>query len=139
MGTIGYSGTKEERYGRGGHISGAEENQGELREVWVGEGGILTPSPHGENTWDGPDTDLGGRHWKKGAGDIHCVFSTVTEVHDMHCRWMPRKGKQPRETHRTLHVLTLEGEYGDYKGGTRTTATMRSLWDAYARGLDDET
>ena len=38
----------------------AEENMGELRGVRRGDGGVVTPSSHGENTPNIPATDPGG-------------------------------------------------------------------------------
>ena len=57
----------------------------------------------------------------------------------MHGKQVPRKVKQTREYHRTLHISAVEVEDGDHTGGNRTTATMRSLWYAHAIVTDDET
>lgn len=49
---------KEESNGIGGHVSGAEGNQGELRGVIGGNVGIVTLSLHGDITQYSPATDL---------------------------------------------------------------------------------
>ena len=81
--------------------------------------GIVLPQTQG--------VDVGGR----GAIGIREVFYTGTEVGGLPGRRITGKEKQPRETERTLHVLALEVERGNYTGGTRTTAKMRSLRGAY--------
>ena len=97
-GTTGESCVKEESDGRGGHVLGAEENQGELQGIQREYGGVLTPLPHRENTRDSPATDPGGRCRRKG-GQRHtwCLF-WGTEVGGMPGRQMPDKDEQPRKT-----------------------------------------
>ena len=56
----------------------------------------------------------------KGDRYICGLFSAGTEVGGMTGRWMNEKGKQPRETQRKFHVSALEGEGGNFTGGTRT-------------------
>ena len=51
---------------------------------------------------------------------------------------MTRKGKQPGNDKGTLHVLALEVKGGNSIRGTRTTATVKSLWDAQAGGETGE-
>ena len=62
-----------------------------------------------------------------------------TEVGGMRSRQVPVKGENFREVQGTLHVLELEVECGYYIGGTGTTSTIRSLWDANTSGVADET
>ena len=78
---------------------GAEENQGELRGVrGGGDGGVVTTPLHVENARYIPATYPGGRHRRRGSGDICGVFSACTEVGGIPGRWMPGKRKQARET-----------------------------------------
>ena len=77
---------------------GVEEKQGKLRGVRGGDGGVLYPSPHGENTRNSPATDQGGRRWWRGTIYIQGLLSTGTEVGGNTGRWMPEKEEQPRET-----------------------------------------
>ena len=70
---------------------------------------------------------------------IRVVIPAGTEVGGVPSIWVPGEGEQSREDHETLHVLALEFKGGNSTGGTRTTAMMKSLWDANASGDDDET
>ena len=97
-----------------------EENQVKFQGVKGGDGDILSPSPHGENTRNIPATDQGGKQDQRGDGDIKGVFSAGTEVRGMPGSQMPVKGNQTRETQRTLHSSALEVKGGNYKGGTGT-------------------
>ena len=76
---------------------------------------------------------------REGNGDIRVVLPAGTEVGGVPSIWVPDEGEQSREDHETLHVLALEFKGGNSTGGTRTTAMMKSLWDANASGDDDET
>ena len=67
-------------------------------------------------------------------GYICGVLPTSAEVGGVSGRWVPGKGEQTREAQGTLHVSSLEVEGDNSTGGTGTTATMRSLWDAHASG-----
>ena len=58
-----------------------------------GNVGVVTPSPHGDKIRDSPTTELGGRHRKRGPGDIHVVLSAGTEVGGVNVRRMPGEGK----------------------------------------------
>ena len=90
-----------------------------------GDVGVLFTSPHGYITLDSPATDLGDRCFQRGDVDISGVFSAGNEFGCLTGRWMPGKGKQPRETQRTLHILAPEGKCGNYTVGTGTTTYMR--------------
>ena len=89
--------------------------------MWGGDVGVLPLSPYGDNTRYSPIIDPGGRHRRRGDGDIRGVFFAGTEASGMTGRRMPGKVKQPRETHRILHVFSPEGKVGNYIGGTGTT------------------
>ena len=89
--------------------------------MWGDNVGVLPLSPHGDNIRYSPIIDPGGIRRRRGDGDIRGVFFAGTEVGGMTGRRMPGKGKQPRDTHRTLHVLAPEGKVGKYIGGTGTT------------------
>ena len=94
---------------------GAEENQCELRGVCGGgDGSVLSTLPHEYNTLNSPAIYQGDRHRCRRTGDIQGVFSTGNEVGVMPDKWMPGKGKQPREAQRKLHVSSLEVEGGNY-------------------------
>ena len=75
----------------------------------MGDGGVLYMSPHGWEKQASTNTDQGGRRRRRGAGYIRGVFSAGNEVGDGTSIRMIGKGKQPRETQITLHVLELEG------------------------------
>ena len=107
--------------------------------MWEGNGGVIAPPPHGDNTWDIPATDPGGRRRQRRDGDIRGVLSMGTDICVLNVRRMNSKGEQPRGTQRTLHVSALEVEVGNYTEGTRTNSAMLSLWDTDARRTSDET
>ena len=86
---------------------------------------------HGENTQDSPNIDPGGRRWRRGNGDIRDVIPVGTEFGGVPGIQVSGEGKKSRETHGTLHLLALEVKGGNYKGGTKTTTMMQSLWDAH--------
>ena len=114
MGTTGDSVVQEERDRRGGHVLGAEENQGDLLVVQGIDVVVVTIPLHGENARYSPDTYPGGGCWRKGGGDICDVFSAGSEFDSVPDRQMPGKSKQPRDTYRTIHVSSLEGKGVDY-------------------------
>ena len=89
------SGVQQDRDERGGHISGAEENQDYLLVLQRGGGDVLSPSPHGYNTRNSPDTYQGGRCRPRCNGDIRGVFSKVTEFGGMPGRHITNKGGKP--------------------------------------------
>ena len=89
------SGVQQDRDERGGHISGAEENQDYLLVLRRGGGDVLSPSPHGYNTRNSPDTYQGGRCRRRCNGDIRGVFSKVTEFGGMPGRHITNKGGKP--------------------------------------------
>ena len=113
LGETGGIRRQEERNGGGGGITRAEENQGNLRGVREGNGGVITPSPHGDSTWDSHVADPGGRHWQMGDRYIRSVLLTGVEVGGMSSGKVPGKGNKPGKTQRTLHVLALEVKGGD--------------------------
>ena len=90
-----------------------------------GNGGVISPSTHGEDTWNGPATYQGDRFWRWGAIDRYGVFSASNEVGGVPSRRMPVKGKQPRETQRTLFDFEIEVEGGDYTEVTGTAKLLR--------------
>ena len=104
-----------------------------------GDGGVITPPPHGNNTQYSSSIYLGGRLRQRGDGDIHGVFYAGNGFVGVTGRQMTGGGKKPRENQITLHVSALEGEGGNYTGGTGTTANIQSPWDAYYRNAADET
>ena len=96
LGSIGDSGAQEGGIRRGGHVSGSEENQGELQGVRGGNGDALSSSPHGETTRNSPATDRWGRCQQRGGRYICGVFSAGTKVGGVPSRQMPGKGEQTR-------------------------------------------
>ena len=93
LGKTGDIVVQEDIYRIWGHVSGVEENQGELQEVRGGDGGVVTPPPHGENKRYSTAIELGSRHQRWGVRDIRGVFSAGTEVGGVTGIWMIRKGK----------------------------------------------
>ena len=104
----------------------------------VGNDSIVNPSPHGDNTLYIPATDPGGRRRRRAAKDICGVLPVGAKVGGLSGLWVPKEGKQLRESQGKLHVSELEVEVGDYTGDTRTTTTMISQWDEYASGTADK-
>ena len=49
-------------------------------EEWRGDGGVVTPPPHEEETQDSHATDPGGRCWWRGVREIWGVLTAVTEA-----------------------------------------------------------
>ena len=47
---------------------------------------------------------------------------------------VPREGTQPGKTQGTLHVSSLEVEYGNTTVRPKLTSTVQSLWDTLSRG-----
>lgn len=74
----------------------------------------------------------------RGTGDLRGFLPTGSGVGGVSGRRMTRKGKQPGNDKGTLHVLALEVKGGNSIRGTRTTATVKSLWDAQAGGETGE-
>ena len=97
-----------------------------------GNGGVVTPPPHGDITSDSTSTDVGSRHQRRGTRDICSVFPTGAEAGGVSGRQVPGEGKLPREVQVKLHVLALEVEGGNSTGDTVTNAKMQSLWGAHA-------
>ena len=62
-----------------------------------GDGGGVTPSPHGDNTQHIPDKYTGVRRRQRGDVDICGVLPAGTEVGGMPSRRVPGKGEQSRE------------------------------------------
>ena len=49
-------------------------------EEWRGDGGVVTPPPHEEETQDSHATDPGGRCWWRGGREIWGLLTAVTEA-----------------------------------------------------------